>query len=221
LFRDKIDRKRVSIIKKVIFDKWSQEYDTTVCKNEFPFIGYEKIKNEIIQSCEIDHSTQILDIGVGTGNFMQEFYSRNAQCYGLDFSEKMIEIAASKMPSAYLIQHDLNNKGVPVEFERAKFSVIVSAYVFHHFRPEKRNQLIDSYLKLLKKEDGRLFLVDISFRTQREHDACREKYADEWDSTEFYLIAEELCSVFKEAEYTQFSECGGLYSWDVKTKQVE
>jgi putative AdoMet-dependent methyltransferase len=156
-------------------------------------------------------------ICVGTGNFTDEFYTRNAQCYGVDFSEKMLKIASSKMPSAYLVQHDLR-KGVPVEFERAKFSVILSAYVLHHFQLEKKLEIISDYLKMLKKEDGKMFIVDISFRTRADHDQYKKKMGDSWDSSEFYFIADETIGHFKNVEYKQFSECGGLYTWSIGEK---
>ncbi len=201
-------------IKKELFDNWSERYDANVIKNDFPFVGYEQIKDEILQSCEINHSTQILDVGVGTGNFLNEFYIRNGQCYGIDFSDKMLAIATEKMRSAYLVQHDLND-GVPKEFLKAKFSIIIAAYVLHHFKFEKKVALIREYLDLLKKEDGRLYIVDVSFRTRKEHDNYREKNIELWDETEYYFIAEEMISIFNDVEYKQFSECGGVYLWDI------
>ncbi len=198
-------------MKKEVFDQWSNHYDQSVIEEGFPFEGYEKALNNLIRSQRITHSTQILEIGVGTGFLLSSFYNHGAQCYGFDFSEKMLSISRKKMPSAFLFQHDLKN-GIPEPIQRAKFSIILAGYVLHHFDLEEKIKLIKDYLSLLKKEDGRMYLFDVSFMSKEDHDTYRTKHLDLWDDEEHYFIAAEFRDHFDHCDYQQYSPCGGLYT---------
>ncbi len=198
-------------MKKDIFDTWSNKYDEDVNKDAFPFSGYEKSLERLINSLRITHSTQILEMGVGTGFLLSKFYQNGAQCYGFDFSEKMLEIAEQKMPSALLFQHDIKN-GIPEKIRNAKFSIILAGYVLHHFDLEEKIRIIKQYLSLLKKEDGRMYIFDVSFQTKEDHDRYREDNMDIWDDDEYYFIATEINKNFENCDYKQFSPCGGLYT---------
>jgi len=198
-------------MKKELFDQWSNQYDQSVTKEGFPFSGYVKALDNLTKSLRITHSTQVLEIGVGTGFGLSQFYQNGAQCYGFDFSEKMLTIAEDKMPSALLFQHDLK-KGIPQAIKRAKFSIILAGYVLHHFDLQEKIALIQQYLPLLKQEDGRMYIFDVSFKTQADHDLYRSHHMDLWDDEEFYFIASEMKDCFENCQYKQFSPCGGLYT---------
>jgi len=198
-------------MKKEIFDKWSAQYDQDVTRDNFPFSGYEKTLEKLINSQRITHSTQILEIGVGTGFLLSKFYDNGAQCYGFDFSEQMLHIAEEKMLSALLFQHDLKN-GIPEKIKKAKFSMILAGYVLHHFQWEEKIRIIQQYLSLLKKEDGRMYIFDVSFRTKKDYDQYRREHLDVWDDDEHYFIASEMTKHFENCDYIQFSDCGGLYT---------
>ena len=198
-------------MKKELFDKWSNQYDHSVIEKGFPFSGYDKALDHLIRNLRITHSTQVLEIGVGTGFMLSKFYQNGAQCYGFDFSEKMLAIAEEKMPSAFLFQHDLK-QGIPEKIKRAKFSIILASYVLHHFDLQEKIKIIKQYLSLLKKEDGRMVIFDVSFKTKEGHDQYRAQHLDLWDDEESYFIAEEIKVHFENCEYKQFSPCGGLYT---------
>ncbi|MFP4461714.1 MAG: class I SAM-dependent DNA methyltransferase [Thermotogota bacterium] len=198
-------------MKKELFDQWSQTYDRSVIEEGFPFSGYNKALDNLIKGLRITHSTQVLEMGVGTGFLLSKFYQNGAQCYGFDFSEKMLEISEKKMPSAYLFRYDLK-KGIPEKIKQAKFNIILASYVLHHFNLQEKIEIIKQYLSLLKKEDGRMYIFDVSFKTKEEHDLYRDRYLELWDDEECYFIAEEIKTHFENCEYNQFSPCGGLYA---------
>jgi putative AdoMet-dependent methyltransferase len=199
------------MMKKELFDKWSNQYDQSVIEKGFPFSGYEKAIVNLIKSIRITHSTQVLEMGVGTGFLLSKFYQNGAQCYGFDFSDKMLAFAEEKMPSAFLFQHDLK-QDIPEKIKRAKFSIILAGYVLHHFNLQEKIEIIRQYLSLLKKEDGRMYIFDVSFKTKEDHDLYREEHLDLWDDEECYFIAEEIKDHLENCEYKQFSPCGGLYT---------
>jgi len=198
-------------MKKELFDQWSNQYDQSVIEEGFPFSGYNKALDNLIRNLRITHSTQILEMGVGTGFLLSKFYQNGAQCYGFDFSEKMLEIAEKKMPSAFLFQHDLK-AGIPEKIKRAKFSIILAGYILHHFNLQEKIEIIKQYLTLLKKEDGKMYIFDVSFKTKEDHDQYRAQHLSLWDEEESYFIAEEIKDRFDNCEYKQFSPCGGLYT---------
>ncbi|MEA1885504.1 MAG: class I SAM-dependent methyltransferase [Thermotogota bacterium] len=198
-------------MKKELFDKWSNQYDQSVIGKGFPFSGYEKALDNLIKSIRITHSTQVLEMGVGTGFLLSKFYQNGAQCYGFDFSDKMLGIAEEKMPSAFLFQQDLKT-GISEKIKRARFSIILAGYVLHHFNLQEKIEIIRQYLSLLKKEDGRMYIFDVSFKRKEDHDLYKKKHLELWDDEESYFIAEEIKDHFENCEYKQFSPCGGLYT---------
>ena len=192
------------------FEDWSRDYDGQVKKETFPFKGYEKIKEAIRSRIPVNHSTQILDLGVGTGNLTKPLYDKGAQIYALDFSEKMLEKAREKMKSALLIHHDIG-MGLPEKLKRAKFDAIIAGFVLHHFNFEKKFQLIKEMIPHLKVENGRLLIADVSFQTREAMNACRRKYGQLWDEEEDYFVAAQLTKRIDPVQYTQISECCGIY----------
>ena len=88
------------------FNLWANAYDKSVNlseeANEYPFAGYKDVLGTIYQIIKKGNGNKILDIGFGTGILSKKLYDDGCDIYGIDFSEKMIEIAKSKMPNAAL-----------------------------------------------------------------------------------------------------------------------
>jgi len=51
----------------------------------------------------------LLDIGFGTGVLTKKINDDGYDITGMDFSQRMIEIAKEKMPKAELIKHDFTD----------------------------------------------------------------------------------------------------------------
>ena len=104
------------------FDLWADGYDESVhlCEenNEYPFAGYKDVLGTIYNMVHKKEKAKILDIGFGTGVLTKKLYDDGYEIYGIDFSEKMIEIAKEKMPLAKLVQYDFS-KGFPEELEKS------------------------------------------------------------------------------------------------------
>ncbi|GAK08359.1 class I SAM-dependent methyltransferase [Geomicrobium sp. JCM 19038] len=163
-------------------------------------------------------SLNILDIGFGTGVLTGKLYDAGHHITGLDFSDKMIQIAEEKMPNARLIQWDLTN-GFPDQILAAKYDYIVSTYALHHFTDAYKVQLLEQVLPTLKKE-GKLLIGDVSFQTEEDHNRCRDRYKDVWDYDEYYFVFEEIKKRLagnKQIEYTQLSHCGGVFALTPQT----
>ncbi|GAJ97804.1 class I SAM-dependent methyltransferase [Geomicrobium sp. JCM 19055] len=199
------------------FDLWADGYDQSVQVSEendhYPFAGYKQILNAIYNEIMTKESLNILDIGFGTGVLTGKLYDAGHRITGLDFSDKMIQIAKEKMPNATLIQYDLTN-GFPDQILTEKYDYIVSTYALHHFTDAYKVQLLEQVLPMLTKE-GKLLIGDVSFQTEEDHNRCRDRYEDVWDDDEYYFVLEEIKQRLAgnvQIEYEQLSHCGGVFS---------
>ncbi|MBT2701062.1 class I SAM-dependent methyltransferase [Bacillus sp. ISL-40] len=199
------------------FNLWADDYDKTVQVSEennlYPFAGYKQILNTIFNAVMEKKHSKVLDIGFGTGVLTSKLYENGHQIDGLDFSSKMISIAKSKMPEAHLIEWDIKN-GLPPEILEKKYDSIVSTYTLHHLSDEEKILFIIKLLSLIK-EDGQIFIGDISFQTRVKLDICRQDNLGYWDSEEYYLVYEEIKSALKyecNCEFTPISHCAGVFA---------
>jgi putative AdoMet-dependent methyltransferase len=195
------------------FDLWANGYDKSVnlCEqdNDYPFAGYKDILNTIYNQIRVKNEAKILDIGFGTGILTKRLYDDGYEIWGIDFSEKMIEISRKKMPEAKLIQYDFV-KGLPEEVESQKFDFIISTYALHHLNDSEKVKFLTNILNLLNK-DGIILIGDVAFETRKMHNKCKADCGEDgWDDDEFYIIFNELKDSFEIAEFTQISHCAGV-----------
>lgn len=194
------------------FDLWADEYDNTVDRNSksYPFDGYYNGLSYIYDKITEDNgSKKVLDIGFGTGTLTRKLYNKECQIYGIDFSEKMMEIASKKMPNAKLFQYDFNN-GMPEEINNEKFDYIISSYAVHHLTNEKKVQ----FLKLLYNHlniCGTIIILDIAFETEADFNRSYEENKEDWDASEIYIIWNDFKDYIDlKCEYHQISSCAGI-----------
>ncbi|MDD3224947.1 MAG: class I SAM-dependent methyltransferase, partial [Clostridium sp.] len=91
---------------------------------------------EIINRIMSTNAKKILDVGCGTGNVLMKLSSnRDLNLYGLDISEKMIEIAKKNLGDKAQLKVG-DSEYMP--WEDNSFDVIVCNASFHHYpNPEK------------------------------------------------------------------------------------
>lgn len=198
------------------FNLWADHYDQTVSLTEerdaYPFAGYKKILNLIYNEVMQSEKASILDIGFGTSILTSKLYEHGHIIHGLDFSERMIELAQEKMPKADLLKWDISH-GLPAQLAEKKYDYIISTYTLHHLHNEQKVTLIKSLLNNLI-HDGKILIGDIAFQSSVELEACKAEYINEWDDDEYYFIHEELSTMinsFCSCVYQQISHCGGIY----------
>lgn len=196
------------------FDLWADGYEKAVDlsekANEYPFAGYKNVLNEIYNTVHKKENARVLDIGFGTGVLTKKLYDDGYQIYGIDFSERMIEIAKGKMPNAVLMQHDFA-RGLPKELLNKQFDFIISTYAIHHLTDEGKLELIAQLLRRISA-DGMIIIGDVAFETRWELNACKEKSGDDWDSDEIYIVFDELKQHFEMDKicFHKISHCAGV-----------
>lgn len=194
------------------FDLWADGYDKAVGlsdeDNTYPFAGYKEVLGGIYSTVMQKPGAAVLDIGFGTGTLTSRLYEQGCAIYGQDFSARMIELAAEKMPEAHLYQGDFS-KGLAEPLRKQQYDFIIATYSLHHLTDEQKAEMLTGLLELLK-ENGKILIGDVAFADRAAMDACREQAGDEWDDEEFYFAAEEWKTVFPELTFTPVSFCAGI-----------
>lgn len=111
---------------------------------------------KIIKILALYKSKRILDVGCGNGSMATELIKLGYAVYGIDASEKGINIAKRIYPDRFFLQ-DINSKTIPKELNHIKFDTIISTEVIEHLYDPK------GYIKfckdiLLKNDKGILII---------------------------------------------------------------
>ncbi|MBB6631917.1 class I SAM-dependent methyltransferase [Clostridium algidicarnis] len=199
------------------FDLWADGYDRTVQlseeNNEYPFAGYKDVLNTIYNIVHSKEKVKILDIGFGTGILTKKLYNDGYEIYGIDFSERMIEIAKRKMPLAKLFQYDFS-KGLPKELENIKFDYIISTYAMHHLEDKDKIKFVNELDKHLSN-NGEIIIGDVAFETRELLEQCKIRSGDYWDDEEIYIVFDELKESFPKNNiaFISISHCAGIIQY--------
>ncbi len=133
------------------FNAIANFYDATIG------IWLYKIQIKAIKFTNPKENSKILDVGCGTGGLLEILNSKGKfELYGIDISEKMLNIAQKKLGKGThlkIIQAENLNY-------RRKFDYIFSTESFHHFTNQEK--AIQNMFNALKKK-GKLVIVDLDF----------------------------------------------------------
>lgn len=194
------------------FDLWADGYDKSVGvsdeENVYPFAGYKKVMNRIFGEVMEHGDAKVLDIGFGTATLAKRLYDNGCTVFGQDFSRRMIEIAAEKMPGAHLYEGDFS-KGLCSELLEHRYDFIVSTYALHHLDDAQKINFINGLLPLLN-DGGKILIGDVAFMTRSELEKCENDAGSEWDGDEIYFVFDEIKERFSKMCFEQMSYCSGV-----------
>ena len=107
---------------------------------------------------------KVLDLGCGNGRYFPSFKEKRINYFGIDFSEKLIEIAKNKYPEGNFQVGDALNLPFPENF----FDKVYSIATLHHIpSKEFRLQFLKEIKRILKPE-GLLILTVWRFHQLKE-----------------------------------------------------
>ncbi len=196
------------------FDLWADGYDKTVGLSDeadtYPFAGYRKILASIFRTVLEVPNAAVLDIGFGTGTLTARLYERGCSIYGQDFSSRMLELAAAKMPNAHLYQGDFS-KGLAEPLRNRRYDFIIATYALHHLTDPQKVAFLSS-LRGQLNEGGKLLIGDVAFKTRADLEQCRRDAGADWDPDEIYFVFDELKPFFPSLSFQQVSRCAGIMS---------
>ena len=195
-----------------LFDQWASQYDPANDLASFPFDGYNKVLDGIVQLAGLPETATVLDLGTGTANLAAKFVARGCEVWGLDFSNEMLREAKKSLPEAHFLQTDLLSD-LPVELPES-FDCIVSGYVFHEFSVQDKLLILTRVAKRLNP-GGSILIGDIAFENSEKLEFAKQLHGSLWDDDEFYWTADEMVTVLEQAqfqiEYVQVSGCAGIF----------
>ncbi len=204
--------------RKALFDAWAESYDASLESDGFPFAGYEAVLNRIVAEAGPERAMSVLELGTGTGNLAARLLERGCFVTATDFSMEMLREARDKLPGAELIKLDVLGDWTPLAGRR--FERVVSSYVFHEFPLDVKLELLERAARHLEAE-GRIVIGDIAFPTRRALEAAQRRYADVWDESEHYWVAEEALAALRqnglEARFEPISFCAGVFVLEPST----
>lgn len=114
----------------------------------------------------------VLDLGCGTGKFMQKFYKETTKYYGLDLSKEQLKIAREKIEANNVELFCCSAENIPLPDNSV--DVIISTWVLGTILEiDRRNKVLDEMKRVLKK-DGSIYLVENGIGGQFEE--IRNRY---------------------------------------------
>lgn len=142
-------------------------YEIFSIAEDYPNKIYEyllpKIKNKIV-----------LDLGCGTGKFMQKFYKETSKYYGLDLSNEQINIAKKKISGNQVQFMCCSAENIPLLDNSV--DIIISTWVLGTIlEVDRRNKVLEEMNRVLKK-GGSIYLVENDIGGEFEE--IRKRYPD-------------------------------------------
>lgn len=197
------------------FDAWAPTYDRDVVDDgQFPFDGYGRVLDRLVELAAVSPGLPVLELGVGTGNLTRRLADEGGDVWGVDFSPAMLALADEKVPSANLAQADLTAP-LPAAY-RQPFPLIVSSYVFHEFPTDGKRALLQRLLETHLAPGGRILIGDIGFPDDAAREAVRAAAGERWED-EYFWLADEAVTLAADlglaVAYEQLSSCAVVVAY--------
>jgi len=206
------------------FDEWAATYDTDIAgATGFPFEGYWRVLETIVEMARPRPGLRVLDVGTGTGNLAGRFAIRGCTVTGIDFSAPMLARAARAIPQASFLDVDL--LGSWSALRDRTFDHVVAAYVFHEFDPATKLRLLARLAQQHLASEGSITIGDIAFRTPQDRKEAQQRWQRRWDPDEHYWTASETLAACRRlgllGTFQQVSPCAGVFHFvqDNRAKQ--
>jgi len=125
---------------------------------------------------------KVLELGCGNGRDAEEIIKRTNNYIGIDYSEKLLELAKKQAPKARFELADLDS----YEFPKNLDIVFSFATLLHSDKTQMQAVLDKTYTALNK---GGIFFLSLNYGEYKE-----ETRTDSWGTRTFYLYTPELMS---------------------------
>lgn len=181
-----------------IYDDFSKTYE----ENRGHF-DISEVLDLFYSKLELDNK-KLLDLGCGAGEPVARYFSdRSWSVTGVDFSEKMIELASEYVPEMETIHADISE----VDFESNLFSAVTASYSLFHVPVNKHVDLFEKIHKWLRPNGKALFTY-----ATKEYTGCKEfdgykqfmgqdLYYSHKDPDELYSDLENIGFIIDAADY--------------------
>jgi len=160
----KIEYTDISKIDPDYTNKMNQEYNWMAKGYDAFMIVFPLWKRWIKKVIPHIEGKKILEVSFGSGYLMTQYAKKDFDIYGIDYNEKMLEIASKKM-SANKIRTKLSIANVEIlPFPDNTFDTIINTMAFTGY--PNGDKAMREFKRVLK-EDGKLLLVDFDYPENR------------------------------------------------------
>lgn len=116
----------------------------------------------------------VLDLGCGTGKFMEKFYKDTIKYYGLDLSNQQLNIAKKKVKGSNVEFICCSAENIPLEDN--SIDVIISTWVLGTILEEDRRKNVINEMRRVLKRNVSIYLVENDIGGEFEE--IRNRYPD-------------------------------------------
>jgi ubiquinone/menaquinone biosynthesis C-methylase UbiE len=140
----------------------------------------------------------ILDVGCGTGAFLQFYQRYKCNLYGIDMSPAMLDLARSRLGDAA----DLHlGSAADMPYPDSAFDLVVSMLVLHEIDHPLRLEVLNEIKRVLKPT-GRVLLIDFN--------PGRPESIEGWRTKAVILLSEIAAGRKHFRNYRHFMSINGL-----------
>lgn len=149
-----------------IYNGFAKSYD-----DKRGFFDISEILNRFYSQLSVE-SGNVLDLGCGAGEPVARYFiDRNWSVTGVDFSERMLELASNYAPEMKTFHADI----CEVEFEQNQFNAITASYSLFHIPASEHAALFKKFYDWLCPNGQFLFTYATSDYTgSDEFDGCKQ-----------------------------------------------
>lgn len=171
----------------------------------------------VIEALNLNLNEILLDIGCGTGRVTSQLATRCKKCFGIDISDKSIEILNRRnIENLKGDVIDITVEDIPYNMQ---FDKILSMQAIQHIEPVYHESVCKKIYNALK--DGGVFVCELyNFSgLQRKLEMIRhrtKKITVKGDFYEYRFTPDEFCKLMKKTGYKEI-ECYGVCNFHRKT----
>lgn len=118
---------------------------------EFQVKYYEKTLIKTKDEIDLKNYKTVLDIGCGTGALCYVLYKNGLQVTGIDVAEKMVSKSREKLRGTKVKIFKVNPEE-DLPFEDNSFDIVISSYVAHGLKPDRRIELYKEASRVAKEK---------------------------------------------------------------------
>lgn len=137
----------------------------------------------------LNPQSTILDVGSGAGQKAKYFVEKGFEVTGIDFSEKMVELAKKQVPTAKFFTKDIKQ---PLEFETLFDGVFAQAVLLHI----PKNEILDVLKNIITplKDGGYLYIAVKELKPGNKEEVIVKENVYGYDFERFfsYFTLEEM-----------------------------
>jgi demethylmenaquinone methyltransferase / 2-methoxy-6-polyprenyl-1,4-benzoquinol methylase len=138
---------------RAMFDRIARVYDRM---NSVMTAGmHHRWRRRAVDLARVGPGSRALDVATGTGDLAIELSARGAQVIGLDFSERMLELAREKAPAIEFVQ----GNALQLAYPTASFDAVTVGFGARNFSDLERGL---SELARVTRPGGRVVILEIT-----------------------------------------------------------